>query len=136
MMLRASLRLASALSLLLALSAAAVPIHVTHLWHMHQPIYYPYENAVTADSNGRMPYSILGGVFDGDRRSAYQDWPPAAVGYADDRRICAGSRVSYSGSLAENANAIGLNAGNGVNARSGGGGALWSASPITTASCR
>ena len=22
-----------------ALAAAAVPIHVTHLWHMHQPIY-------------------------------------------------------------------------------------------------
>jgi len=118
MMLRASLRLASALSLLLALSAAAVPIHVTHLWHMHQPIYYPYENAVTADSNGRMPYSILGSVFDGDRRSAYQDWPPAAVGYADDREMAhAGSQVSYSGSLAENANAIGLNAGNYANAR-------------------
>ncbi|MDD4118821.1 MAG: hypothetical protein PHI39_11480, partial [Kiritimatiellae bacterium] len=118
MMPRSPLRLALALFPLFAWSAAAVPIHVTHLWHMHQPIYYPYENAVTADNNGRMPYSILGSVFDGDRRSAYQYWPPAAVGYAHDRGMAhAGSQVSYSGSLAENANAIGLTAGDYANAR-------------------
>ncbi|MDD2519990.1 MAG: hypothetical protein PHR34_03485, partial [Kiritimatiellae bacterium] len=68
MMPRSPLRLALALFPLFAWSTMAVPIHVTHLWHMHQPIYYPYENAVTADNNGRMPYSILGSVFDGDRR--------------------------------------------------------------------
>lgn len=113
MMPRSPLRLALALFPLFAWSAAAVPIHVTHLWHMHQPIYYPYENAVTADNNGRMPYSILGSVFDGDRRSAYQYWPPAAVGYAHDRGMAhAGSQVSYSGSLAENANALSYNTGN------------------------
>jgi len=96
-----------------AVAAQAVPIHVTHLWHMHQPIYYPYENAVVADSHGRMPYSILGSVFDGDRQNAYQNWPPAAVSYAHDRGMShAGSQCSFSGSLAENADALSYNTGN------------------------
>ncbi len=101
-----------------AAAAQAVPIHVTHLWHMHQPIYYPYENAVVADSNGRMPYSIVGSVFDGDRQSAYQYWPPAAVSYAHDRGMAhAGSQCSFSGSLAENADALGYTTANYKSAR-------------------
>ena len=81
-----------------ALAAAAVPIHVTHLWHMHQPIYYPYETPGTIDSNGRFNFSVQG-VWDGDRYSCYRDWPAGAVGRASGHGA---SQMSYSGSLAEN----------------------------------
>ena len=90
--------LALILFLTLALPAAAVPIHVTHLWHMHQPIYYPYETPGTIDGNGRFNFSVQG-VWDGDRYSCYRDWPAGAVGRAGGH---GGSQMSYSGSLAEN----------------------------------
>ena len=81
-----------------ALAAAAVPIHVTHLWHMHQPIYYPYESPGTIDSNGRFNFSVQG-VWDGDRVQCYQNWPAGAVAKASGHGA---SQMSYSGSLAEN----------------------------------
>ncbi|MDD2238239.1 MAG: hypothetical protein PHG65_13625, partial [Kiritimatiellae bacterium] len=91
---------------------AGVPFHVTHLWHMHQPIYWPYENFKATDANGRFPYNIEGSVFDGDRRSAYQYWPPAAVSYAHDRGMAhGGSQCSYSGSLGENMVTLGQDIG-------------------------
>ena len=109
---RASARLAFVLLLALALCAQAIPIHVTHLWHMHQPIYFPYETLRETDSNGRFPYNIEGSVFDGDRRDAYQYWPPSAVGYAHSRGMAhGGSQVSYSGSLGENASLLGFDTG-------------------------
>lgn len=84
---------------------AQVPFHVTHLWHMHQPIYWPYESVIESDNNNRLPYNIQSHVFDGDRMSAYRYWPPNAVRYAHDRGMPhAGSQVSYSGSLGENMN--------------------------------
>ncbi len=81
--------------------AGATPIHVTYLWHMHQPIYYPYKNINDIyEFNFSVP-----GVFDGDRTAAYQHWPKDAVQQGADRNMAhAGAQVSYSGSLAENAN--------------------------------
>jgi hypothetical protein len=29
---------------------AAEPMHVTYLWHMHQPVYYPYERVQDTDT--------------------------------------------------------------------------------------
>ncbi len=81
-----------------ALAAQAVPMHVTHLWHMHQPIYYPYETPGTIDDNGRFNFSVQG-VWDGDRIQCYQNWPAGAVGRASGHGA---SQMSYSGSLAEN----------------------------------
>ena len=81
-----------------AVAAQAVPIHVTHLWHMHQPIYYPYETPGTIDANGRFNFSVQG-VWDGDRYNCYRDWPAGAVSRASGH---GGSQMSYSGSLAEN----------------------------------
>ena len=81
-----------------AIAAQAVPIHVTHLWHMHQPIYFPYETPGTIDSNGRFNFSVQG-VWDGDRYNCYRDWPAGAVARASGH---GGSQMSYSGSLAEN----------------------------------
>ncbi|MFH0880112.1 MAG: hypothetical protein V2A34_10405, partial [Lentisphaerota bacterium] len=79
----------------------ATPIHVTYLWHMHQPIYYPYKNINdTTEFNFSVP-----GVFDGDRTAAYQHWPKDAVQQGADRNMPnAGAQVSFSGSLGENAN--------------------------------
>jgi hypothetical protein len=78
------------------------PYIVTYLWHMHQPIYYPYVNI--NDSSQYFNFSVPG-VFDGDRTSAYTVWPKDAVQQGADRNMDhAGAQVSYSGSLAENAN--------------------------------
>jgi len=82
----------------------AVPFHVTYLWHMHQPIYYPYESPQTIDANGRFNFSVQG-VWDGDRIGAYTTWPKDAVQSAADKGIgWGGAQMSYSGSLAENNN--------------------------------
>ena len=82
-----------------ALAAQAVPIHVTHLWHMHQPIYYPYENVRATDGAGRFNFNIEGSVWDSDRYNCYRYWPADAVAKASGH---GGSQMSYSGSLAEN----------------------------------
>jgi hypothetical protein len=82
-----------------ALAAQAVPIHVTHLWHMHQPIYYPYETVRNTDANSRFNFNVEGNVWDGDRYNCYREWPAGAVGRASGH---GGSQMSYSGSLAEN----------------------------------
>ncbi|OGV40609.1 MAG: hypothetical protein A2X46_19115 [Lentisphaerae bacterium GWF2_57_35] len=80
---------------------ASDPIYVTYLWHMHQPIYFPYKNINdTTEYNFSVP-----GVFDGDRTAAYQHWPKDAVQQGADRNMPnAGAQVSFSGSLGENAN--------------------------------
>lgn len=82
--------------LLGAVAAQAVPIHVTHLWHMHQPIYYPYEGPGAIGSHFNFD---AGSVWDGDRYNCYRDWPAGAVSRASGH---GGSQMSYSGSLAEN----------------------------------
>ena len=75
------------------------PIHVTYLWHMHQPIYYPYETVNQTDSNGRFNFSVQG-VHDA-RTGAYGEWPKNAVQQGTDIPN-SGVQVSFSGSLMEN----------------------------------
>ncbi|NCU20761.1 hypothetical protein EOM89_08495, partial [Candidatus Falkowbacteria bacterium] len=71
--------------------AGATPIHVTYLWHMHQPIYYPYKNI---NDINEFNFSVPG-VFDGDRTAAYQHWPKDAVQQGADRNMDhAGAQVS------------------------------------------
>ena len=82
-----------------AAAAPAVPIHVTHLWHMHQPIYFPYESVRNTDANGRYNFNVEGNVWDGDRYNCYREWPAGAVAKASGH---GGSQMSYSGSLTEN----------------------------------
>lgn len=100
-------RLALAVVALLLVPVAglhAVPFHVTYLWHMHQPIYYPYESPQQIDSNGRFNFSVQG-VWDGDRIGAYTSWPKDAVQAGADKGMDhAGAQMSYSGSLGENNN--------------------------------
>ena len=84
--------------------AEVVPFHVTYLWHMHQPIYYPYETPQQIDANGRFNFSVQG-VWDGDRVGAYTTWPKDAMQSAANKGAShGGAQMSYSGSLAENNN--------------------------------
>ena len=89
--------------LLSTVTAQAVPIHVTHLWHMHQPIYYPYESVRNTDANSRFNFNVEGDVWDGDRYNCYREWPAGAVSRAFGH---GGSQMSYSGSLGENNSTI------------------------------
>jgi chitodextrinase len=95
-------RLLITLTAIAALSLPAQannPIHVTYLWHMHQPIYYPYESVNQTDSFGRFNFSVKG-VHD-QRLGAYGEWPKNAVQQGTDLPN-AGVQVSFSGSLMEN----------------------------------
>ena len=81
------------------------PIHVTYLWHMHQPVYYPYESVNATDSAGRFNFSVKG-VHD-QRLGPYGEWPKNAVQQAADKSIPNGGvQVSFSGSLMENMNGL------------------------------
>jgi len=88
---------------------ASAPIQVGFLWHMHQPIYYPYE-----------PLSLSGPYFSfspvdvhNQRFGPYTSWPRDAVN-AGLSMAHLGAQVSFSGSLIENLNdlaAAGVNGG-------------------------
>src|SRR5437016_3931370 len=66
----------------LALAAPAAvqanpPIYVAFLWHMHQPIYWPYENVMTTQASNRYSYSVVD-IFN-QRIGPYTSWPSDAV---------------------------------------------------------
>ena len=89
----------------LAVASAQNPIHVTYLWHMHQPIYYPRMGVTDIDNAGLFNFSVRG-VHD-SRSGPYNDWPKNAVQQGADRGMPhAGVQVSFSGSLMENLNGI------------------------------
>jgi hypothetical protein len=84
---------------------AGEPMHVTYLWHMHQPIYYPYESVQTTDGSGRFNFSIAGVI--NDRTPNYTSWPKDAVQQGSDRGMAhAGAQCSFTGSLAEDLNGL------------------------------
>lgn len=89
-----------------AVSAAAAPIHVTYLWHMHQPVYYPYESVNQTDANGRYNFNVAG--VHGERAGNYTTWPKEAVEQGHNRAGLehSGAQVSFSGSLGENLNGL------------------------------
>jgi hypothetical protein len=81
------------------------PIHVTYLWHMHQPVYYPYESVGATDGAGRYNFSVAG--VHNERTGPYTSWPKNAVQQGADRGLPhAGVQVSFSGSLGENLNGL------------------------------
>jgi len=86
-------------------ASAQNPIHVTYLWHMHQPIYFPYESVQATDNANRFAFSVAG--VHGERTGNYGDWPKNAVQQGADRGLPnAGVQVSFSGSLMENLNGL------------------------------
>ncbi len=79
------------------------PIYIAFLWHMHQPVYWPYETVGQTDQNGRYSYSVTD--IHNQRTGPYTSWPKDAV----QKGIIAGlshfgAQVSFSGSLIENLN--------------------------------
>ena len=86
-------------------TSAVEPFHVTYLWHMHQPIYYPYESVGETDSHGHYNFSV--GAVHGDRQPNYTGWPREAVQQGQDKGMAhAGAQCSFSGSLIENLNGL------------------------------
>ncbi|NUN70655.1 MAG: T9SS type A sorting domain-containing protein [Bacteroidetes bacterium] len=85
------------------------PIHIAFLWHMHQPIYFPYESVVQTDANARYSYSVKD--IHNQRTGPYTSWPKNAVAKGLGLPNF-GAQVSFSGSLIENLNALEAN-GNG-----------------------
>ncbi|MBW7872713.1 MAG: T9SS type A sorting domain-containing protein [Ignavibacteriales bacterium] len=91
--------------------AANPPIYIAFLWHMHQPIYWPYESVVQTDANGRFPFSVTD--IHNQRLGPYNSWPKNAVQKGINANMPHfGAQVSFSGSLVENLNALEAN-GNG-----------------------
>ena len=86
-------------------ASAQNPIHVTYQWHMHQPIYFPYESVQATDNANRFVFSVAG--VHGERSGNYGEWPKDAVQMGADRGLPhAGVQVSFSGSLMENLNGL------------------------------
>ncbi len=82
---------------------AAEPIHIAFLWHMHQPIYYPYESPIATDAAGRFSFSVVD--VHNQRFGPYTTWPYDAV-LAGSSLPHLGAHVSFTGSLIENLNAL------------------------------
>lgn len=81
------------------------------LWHMHQPIYYPYESVIATQSNNRYTFNVLD--VHNQRFGPYTTWPRDAV-QSGASFAHLGAQVSFTGSLIENLNALeaaGINGG-------------------------
>jgi len=85
------------------LAFAQAPIQVGFLWHMHQPIYYPYETPVQVDAAGRFSFSVVD--VHNQRFGPYTTWPKDAVTIGSGLAHL-GAQVSFSGSLIENLNSL------------------------------
>ncbi|AXJ01992.1 Por secretion system C-terminal sorting domain-containing protein [Cyclonatronum proteinivorum] len=77
------------------------PIYIAFHWHMHQPIYWPYESVVETEARGAYSFSLK--EVHTSRTGPYTTWPANAV----QKGISAGmphfgAQVSFSGSLIEN----------------------------------
>jgi hypothetical protein len=91
-------------SLMMLMPASAQqPIQIGFMWHMHQPIYYPYENPIEVDAAGRFSFSVVD--VHNQRFGPYTTWPRDAVQTASVLSH-AGAQVSFTGSLIENLNAL------------------------------
>ena len=53
------------------------PIYIAFLWHMHQPIYWPYESVVQTEINNRYSFSVFD-IFN-QRTGPYTSWAKDAV---------------------------------------------------------
>ena len=80
-------------------------IYIAFLWHMHQPIYWPYENIIQTDQNNRYPFSVVN--IHNQRVGPYTSWPKNAVQKGINANFPNfGAQVSLSGSLIENLNVL------------------------------
>lgn len=81
------------------------PIYIAFLWHMHQPIYWPYESIIQTEQNNRYPFSVID--IHNQRHGPYTSWPKNAVQKGINANLSHfGAQVSFSGSLIENLNTL------------------------------
>ena len=79
------------------------PIYIAFLWHMHQPIYFPYETIIQTQANNHYPFSVID--IHNQRWGPYTSWPKNAVQKGINANMPHfGAQVSFSGSLIENLN--------------------------------
>lgn len=79
------------------------PIYIAFHWHMHQPIYFPYQTVQQTQQAGVYSYNLYDIFF--TRTGPYTDWPKNAVQKGIDANLPhLGAQVSLSGSLIENLN--------------------------------
>lgn len=77
------------------------PIYIAFHWHMHQPIYFPYESVVETENRSVFSFSLRD--VHTSRTGPYTDWPTNAVQAGIDAGMPHfGAQVSFSGSLIEN----------------------------------
>jgi len=53
------------------------PIYIAFHWHMHQPIYWPYESVVETEARGAYSFSLQ--EVHTSRTGPYTNWPSNAV---------------------------------------------------------
>lgn len=77
------------------------PIYIAFHWHMHQPIYWPYESVVQTEARGAYSFSLQ--EVHTSRTGPYTWWPFNAVQMGHNANMANfGAQVSFSGSLIEN----------------------------------
>ncbi|MDY0061343.1 MAG: carbohydrate-binding protein, partial [Myxococcota bacterium] len=98
---RLSLLLCGSLVLCASPARANPPIYLAFHWHMHQPIYWPYESVVQTADSGRYGFDVV--KVHTDRGGPYTSWPLDAVEAGMNAGLGhLGAQVSFSGSLMEN----------------------------------
>jgi hypothetical protein len=80
-----------------------IPIFISFHWHLHQPIYWPYEDVVKTAKEKRYTFDLLDVFY--SREGVYKSWISDAVNFGKDMDNM-GVQVSLSGSLIENLNVI------------------------------
>lgn len=86
-------------------SAGGPPIYIAFHWHMHQPIYWPYESVVKTEERHVYSYSLYEIFL--SRSGPYTYWPLDAVKTGAAAGLAhLGAQVSISGSLIENLEAL------------------------------
>ncbi|MBP7497218.1 MAG: hypothetical protein KA792_06115, partial [Bacteroidales bacterium] len=87
------------------LNSQKPPIYIAFHWHMHQPIYWPYESVVQTQQANHWGFNVID-IFN-QRSGPYTSWPKNAVQKGIDAGLANfGAQVSFSGSLIENLNNI------------------------------
>ncbi|MGE0709318.1 MAG: hypothetical protein AB7N76_26840 [Planctomycetota bacterium] len=86
-----------------AAPAGRPPIQIAFQWHLHQPVYYPYEQVTDTQRRGAYSFDLF--RTHADRAGPYTTWPVDAVQTAQGFPH-GGAQVSFSGSLIENLDAF------------------------------
>jgi len=87
------------------------PIYIAFLWHMHQPIYYPYESIIITDQLHHFPFSVAD--IHNQRMGPYTTWTKDALMSGINANLQhLGAQVSFTGSLIENLNNLEANGNN------------------------